>query len=306
MIKSHLIYNPHADDTGGKSVQEILETLLEAGYDPVYRPTLNEEDLDRVLEEVEGLVVIAGGDGSVHAVVKRLLGREIAFTVLPLGTANNIAHTLGIEGDVEELLAGLAEPRKQPFDVGRVTFRERELCFLEGAGCGLLANAFAGFHKPRQEDEDAAGEKSLEDSIDAALAALQSDEPFHARITIDGEVWEGESLSLEVLNTPLIGPNIQLADGADPGDGRLDVVRIGPAVREEVGNHLDSLWERKVDELPGVDAKRGTNVEVTWTGLPLHVDDEVEPVDEGEEVTARFDIHPHTLEVWVPRPPQTE
>jgi diacylglycerol kinase family enzyme len=56
-----------------------------------------------------------------------------------------------------------------------------------------------------------------------------------------------------------------------------------------------------VDELPSVDRKRGETIEVTWTGLPLHVDGDVQPVDEGEEVTATFDIHPQTLEVWIPK-----
>ncbi len=142
-------------------------------------------------KEVEGLVVIAGGDGSVRAVVGRLVGRAIAFIILPLGTANNIAHTLGIEGRVDELLAGLAEPRKQRFDVGRVRFRDRDISFLEGAGCGLLANAFAGFHKPGQEDEDEDSEKSLADWINVAIAARKTDELFRARIIIDGDAWEG-------------------------------------------------------------------------------------------------------------------
>jgi diacylglycerol kinase family enzyme len=306
VIKAHLIYNPNARDAHGRDAHEILERLLKAGYDPIYRPTVDEEDLDRVLEEVEGLVVVAGGDGSVHAVVNRLIGREITFTVLPLGTANNIARTLGIEGDVEALLAGLADPEKRPFDVGRVRFRGQESCFLEGAGCGLLANAFAGFHKPGRRKEDKEGEKSLADSLDAAMAALKTNEPFGARVIVDGNSWEGESLSLEVLNTPFIGPNVQLADRADPGDGRLEVVRIGPGARQEVGKHLRSLLQRRVDELPSVDRKLGEEIEVTWTGLPLHIDGDVEAVDEGEEVTATFDIHPQTLEVWVPQPREAQ
>jgi diacylglycerol kinase family enzyme len=302
MLRAHLIYNPNAQDTDGRNAHHILKRLLEAGYDPIYRPTVTEEDLDRVLEEVEGLVVIAGGDGSVHAVVERLVGREITFTVLPLGTANNIARTLGIEGEVDELLTGLAKPRKRPFDVARVTFRDRDICFLEGAGCGLLANAFAAFHEQAEGHGDEKGAKSMASSIDAAIAALETDEAFRASIKVDGNEWEGEFLSLEVLNTPFIGPNLRLAEEADPGDGRLEVVRIGPDARQEVGEYLRSLLKREVDELPSVERKRGETIEATWRGLPLHVDGDVQGVDEGEEVTARFDIYPGTLEVWLPQP----
>lgn len=95
----------------------------------------------------------------------------------------------------------------------------------------------------------------------------------------------GDFLSLEVLNTPFIGPNLRLAEEADPGDGRLDVVRIGPGARKEIGEHLRSLLKREVDDPRSVDRNQGETIEATWTGLPLHIDGDVEAVDEGEEIT---------------------
>lgn len=336
-MKAHLVYNPAASETDYETPQQILETLLSVGFEPVYRPTADEEDLDRVLDAVEGgLVVVAGGDGTVRAVVERARGRAMKMTVLPLGGANNIAKTLGLTGDVRDLIAGLADPRKRSFDVGRLQLPDGERLFLEGAGCGIFGNAFAAFHESEgeegagreeeeglmeagfteagfteavrtavpgldndEEDDEEEG-KDLIDSIEAGLAALDTQEPFHASVTVDGETFEGEFLSVEVMNTTVIGPNIELAPDADPGDGLLDVVCIGPDAREELRAFLQSLLDGEVGERPSVETMRGEEVRLTWTGLPLHYDAEVFPVDEGEEVSVTCQLHPGAIEVWIP------
>jgi diacylglycerol kinase family enzyme len=298
-MEAHLIYNPNAAHTARVAPQEILEGLLSAGYDPVYRPTLDPDDLDRVLEAVEGLVVVAGGDGSVRGAVRRLVGRPVKLTILPLGGANNVATSLGIEGPVDALLAGLADPQPRSFDVGRVRLPGREICFLEAVGCGLFSNAFAAFHVSDGQGHEQY-ERGVRHAIEALLAALETNEPFHIRATVDGETFEGPVLALEVLNTPLLGPNLELAAEADPGDRLLDVVRVGPDGWEEVSAYVRRLLEREVGELPSVESIRGEEVRLAWTGLPLHVDARVVPVEEGEEISVTCDLYPQPIDVWVP------
>jgi diacylglycerol kinase family enzyme len=326
-VKVHLIYNPEASDAEQITPQEILEPLVSLGYDPVYRPTEEEEHLNRVIDEIEGgLVVVAGGDGSVRAVVERVIGRELKMTVLPVGGANNIAKTFGIEGDPRELLSRLDDPLRRSFDIGRLQLPEGERVFLEGTGCGLFGNAFAAYHEeeavPDEEEEgivDAVGdlikdvgksdrereeeeeEKAFTDSIEAAIAVVDTQEPFHTRVTVDGEMFEGEFLAVEVMNTPVIGPNIELAPDADPGDGQLDVVFIDPDVRDELAGFLQSLVNGEVGEMPSVEAIQGEKVRLEWAGLPLHYDARVFAVEEGQETSVTCDLHPTSLEVWIPR-----
>lgn len=299
-MKAHLIYNPNAARTGRIAPQEVLETLLSLDYEPIYQPTLEEEHLDRVLEAIDGLVVIAGGDGSVRAVVRRLLDQPVKITILPLGTANNIARTLGIEGAPHDLLAGLADPITRSLDIGRVRLPDQEMYFLEGAGCGLFGNAFAAFHRPdgygHQTDE-----KSITRSIEAVLTALDMEQTFNLHVTIDGEEFEGKLLALEVLNTPVIGPGLKLSMDADPGDGLLDVVRIRPEARDEMWDYMQSLLAREVGELPSVKVNRGKKVQLRWTGLPLHADARVYAVEKGREISATFDLYPEPMEVWIPQ-----
>ena len=82
-MQATLIYNPNAGTTAQLSPDKLLEALRQAGYDPIYAPTLQEEDLNNALSEAKDLVVVAGGDGSIRAAAIRLLGRGIPIVPLP-------------------------------------------------------------------------------------------------------------------------------------------------------------------------------------------------------------------------------
>src|SRR5215207_10075875 len=103
-MQATLIVNPNSG--GGEQVlpEEMIEGLRESGYEPVLVSTTSEEELDTALNGIRGLVVTAGGDGTFRAAVTRLLGKNVSMTHLPLGTANNIGHSLGIEGKALDII----------------------------------------------------------------------------------------------------------------------------------------------------------------------------------------------------------
>jgi diacylglycerol kinase family enzyme len=296
-MKAHLIYNPHAGSVEMVTADDLLAALESAGYDPSYQPTEEEADLDQVLAEAQGLVVVAGGDGTVRAVLERLVGREAHVATLPLGTANNVCRTLGVEGTPLEIIAGLKEPRHVPFDLGQVRMNDVEVYFLEGMGCGIFGNAFAAYH----EGDEEAGEKSLLSSIEAVMAAFNKAlEPERIEVVADGQRLTDPLLAVEVLNTPFIGPNLELAPDADPNDGRLDVVRVCPDAFEDLWVHVQNLLEGEIGELPRVLSRSAQEVVLRWWDLPLHVDGEVLEVPRGQEVTARVRVLHHAVEFWLP------
>src|SRR6185369_915874 len=86
------------------------------------------------------LIVIAGGDGTVQRVATELAWRELPLAILPLGTANNIATSLGIEGPTEALVAGWATARRSPLDLGVATGPWGTRRFIESVGGGLVSN----------------------------------------------------------------------------------------------------------------------------------------------------------------------
>src|SRR5512134_3250920 len=119
-MQATLIINPNSGGGDQVKPEQMVEALREYGYAPVLKTTSSEEELDTVLQGISGLVVSAGGDGTFRAVATRLLGKKVALTHLPLGTANNVGHSLGVGGNAQEIISGLKDPVKRDFDVGIV------------------------------------------------------------------------------------------------------------------------------------------------------------------------------------------
>lgn len=329
-MKATLIYNQNARQTEKVRADVLQEALKEAGYFPVYTPTMREEDLDEALADADGgLVVAAGGDGTVRAVALRLLEREVALSMLPLGTANNIARTLGVEGDPLELIAGLSEPERRAFDVGRVTAPWGVHFFLEALGFGFYADTLVAYEPEK--------EKSVLRAVRAFTQTLPDYEAQPFNMVLDDEVISGDFLLVEVLNTTAFGPRLKVAPEADVGDGLFEVIRVRSGERESFVQYMLSLVAEELDELPSVEVSRGRRLEVVWTGFPMHVDGELHPVDsdgelhpvdsdgerravegelsavakekpgqESEGATLVVEVLPQALEFWLPAVDTTE
>lgn len=309
-MKATLIYNKNAGRADQTHPEKLVEALRWMGYEPDCRATGSENELDQALADVTGLVVVAGGDGTVRAVAKRLIDRDVALTLLPLGTANNIGHALGIAGSPLEIIAGLKNPQKRHFDVGRAHLPWGEDYFLEGLGYGFFADILAEY------DPDKG--KSVPRSIETFVDTLSDYEAVHCRMKLDGRDLSGDYLMVEVLNTDSVGPRLHLAPDADPQDGLFEVVRIRRDGRDGLLRYLSSLLSEELEELPSVEVNRGRRLELVWTGFPIHVDAEVHPKmrksdgqtepgpSEAKEKEVLAEVTPNALEIWLPQPPQRD
>ena len=91
----------------------------------------------------QGIVVAAGGDGTINAVVNAVLGRGCAFGVLPQGTFNYFGRTHGISAETEIATRALLESSVEPVQVGQVN------------GRAFLVNASLGLYPQLLEDREA-------------------------------------------------------------------------------------------------------------------------------------------------------
>ena len=269
-----LIYNASSGGANSASAEDLQEALQNAGFQPVYKATSREEDLDDALKDAAGLVVVAGGDGTVRAVATRLIGKDLPLTLLPLGTANNVARTLGLEGSPIALIEGLASAEQRPFDVGHVRSPWGEDYFLEALGCGLFADLLY--------DYDPEEGKSVLRAVDTVREVLVGYEPKAWQVTLDGEELSGEFVALEVLNTQATGPRLRLAPDADPSDGLFDVVCVREPKSAGLLNYLGGLLSDTFDSLENVDILKGTHLKIAWNGSPIHIDAELRPKKEPD------------------------
>lgn len=307
-MQATLIYNPRAGGSSGVSSDQLLEALREAGYRTVYRPTRSEGDLDDALAGVQGLVVVAGGDGTLRAVATRLVGGGAPIFPLPLGTANNVCKALGIRGSALSLIAGLKTPTTRPLDVGHVSGPWGEGYFLEALGFGLFAEAL--------ERYDPEAGKSVFRGLRTGLATLLGHRARYRRFSLDGRDLSGNYLVVEVLNTPATGSRLKFAPDADPSDGLLDVVCVREEQRGTLLKAAKGLLTETLAELPGTQVYRGKHLEIVWDGFPLHLDAKVRahrsgipgaegapPAEErpiSEESVVCVDVMPGALTVWLP------
>lgn len=233
-------------------------------------------DLDAALDALDGRVlVIAGGDGSVHVVANALDRRgELAGTMLglvPLGTGNDLARTVGLPLDPAGAARRVAEGAPLPLDLIRTA--EGVVVNAAHAGIGVAAAEQAADLK------DALGPAAYPAG---AVAAGASADPLALRVEVDGRpLGDGELLVVGVGNGRTVGGGTALFPDADPADGLLEVVaaadggvwerlRLGLATRR--GEHGD---------LEGVHLTRGR--EVVVTGAATWNDDG----ELGEEVDGR-------------------
>lgn len=312
-MQATLIYNCNARDIDKITPDDIKAGLVEIDYHPVYKATSNQTELNQVLSEIEGgLIVAAGGDGTVRAVATRLVGKkDISLAILPLGTANNITRALNVYRSPAEIIQGLKNPLKAHFDIGYVRAPWGEDYFLEGAGFGMFADILASY--------DPNLGKSVLRSIQAALETLGEFKSYTPRISIDGKDISDEYLLFEILNTTAIGPRLKFAPKADPGDGLLDVVRIHSDNQESFLNYATGLLTGELEAYDGVEVARASRIEIDWTGFAFHIDGEVRP-DQSEhpededpaegarphrygpstDKTIIIEVMPKSLDLWLP------
>ena len=175
--------------------------------------------------------------------------RAFPLALAPLGTANNIARTLGLTDSTETLLRGLADPQPRPFDLGLIRAPWGEAKFLEAFGVGLFAEGL----KQYSPDE----RKSLVRMAHAAIETLTQAEAREWQCDLDGRDLSGRYLMLEVMNTQAMGLRLRLAPDANPSDGLFDVVRVSEDDAVGFGAYLTKLVEGDLETLPNVEIVRG-------------------------------------------------
>ncbi len=291
-----LIHNTTAGD--GEHSREWLLGLLAGRHDARYLSMDNDDWRDGLAAPAD-LVVVAGGDGTVASAFTALAGRGTPAAVVPLGSANNIARTLGVADVDPAWLARADEGVRRPFDIGRVTSSLGEAPLVESLGGGIFADLL---HRAEADPHDPDGEEKREHGLRLLRDAIAEAPSLRWGLTLDGRDLSGDLLAVQVMNIREIGPNLPLAADADPGDGLLDVVVVRPEHRGALRALVDAAAERRVvaSSLP---VARGRRLDARLpAGCRVHVDDDPWPTADPLERDgdASIAVAPARLEVLVP------
>lgn len=270
-----LIHNPKAGDAKhGK--KQLMLALAKAGHHATYQST-KEPGLKKALKKPTDLVLAAGGDGTTAKIASRLVDSGIPLSVLPLGTANNLARALGFVTSPEEIITRLEGAKKRAFDVGLAYGPWGERYFFEAAGGGLLADYVQAAKREEKKNRTIKNLfKEQEMSRHSALLhRMLHDYPARKwKIEMDGKDISGRYILWEAMNIHSFGPALYLAPGAGTRDGRTDFACARPADCALLAKHFEARVAGKKSKSP-LPARKFRELRVVWKGSTLHLDDKL-------------------------------
>jgi len=233
-----LIHNPKAGD-GKHRKKELMDALARSGHEVIYQST-KRSGYKKALKKPTDLVLAAGGDGTIAKVASHLIDSWIPLSVLPLGTANNLARTLGFVVSPQEIIARLESGKKMAFDVGLARGPWGKRFFFEAAGGGLLADYVRSAKHRNGKGEKLSKKEEIGRHV-SSLRRMLHDYPARKwKIEIDGTDISRRYILWEAMNIRSVGPALYLARRASTKDGRLDLICVDERARPALRKYLEA------------------------------------------------------------------
>jgi YegS/Rv2252/BmrU family lipid kinase len=275
---------------------EAVASFNELGVEYIIGQVKQPEDFARCIFKYRdrvSAVAIGGGDGTFNVAVEALVETGLPLGILPLGTANDLARTLNLPTSLPQACATIAQGYKQKIDLGRVNGKY----FFNVASCGLsikITQQLAKISKKRWG--------VLAYAI-AAVKTIFTARRFVAIIQVDeGEKIKRMPLQLAVGNGRYYGGGLVIAEDAQIDDERLDLYSLEIPHWWHIFFLLPALRTGKFGDHIGISRWYGKQIKI-WTHHSKRVN------TDGEITTktpAQFEICPKILEVFVPRPNETQ
>lgn len=279
-MQAALIFNP---TSGISTVTEkrmspeeaertILEGLRVHGIEPELLYTTVEDEgyglAKRATESGTELIIAAGGDGTIHAVAKGIIGTQSVLGIIPTGTMNNLAHSLNIPETIPAACVAIANGETRSIDVGQVN----DQIFIEVAGIGLEAALF-----PAAEEIKQSGLFPTIQGILSGLRTLFIFKPARLRIALDGRRRRPyNAIQLTICNAPFYGVHFQLASEISMDDGFLDAFIYRNFSKLEYLRYVLFLSQGKRPYQPRLKRLRVQSLRVT-TDAPMEIQVDGQP-----------------------------
>jgi diacylglycerol kinase (ATP) len=212
-----LIANPHSR-RGATALHHARQVLVRHGFSIEVPPWHPERlsDLIRARAPEVRAVIVAGGDGTLNAAAAGLIDTGLPLGILPAGTANDLARTLGIPVDFDAAAQIIADGKLRHIDVGIAN----DVPFFNVASIGF------GVDLARALTRDSKHRWGVLGYALAALRTLRRMQPFTAWVEHGGEVHQTRTIHLAVGNGRHYGGGMTIASDARIDDHRLDIFSL--------------------------------------------------------------------------------
>ena len=300
MSSTAFLVNPaSANGKTGKQWPEIARAAHAAGLrgEAIFseRPGQLGDLAREAADEGATLLVVVGGDGTVHEVVNGIAGREgIELALIPRGTGWDFARTHEVPKRLDGALRIAMDGQARPFDLGRATYRahgaEQTAWFANMASVGMSGAVAA---KANSTTKALGAKTSYLYALGTVFARWKNVE-LHVRV--DEEERNGLMEDTIVAVGRYLAGGMMITPDAEPDDELFDVLLIGDLTKTELVRVMPKIYRGTHLPHPKGEVLRGRTVSIDADDpLPIQLDGE-----QPGTTPVRFEIAPAAISLRVP------
>ncbi|MDX1678276.1 lipid kinase [Arsukibacterium sp.] len=288
-----LLVNPNSRNAQSPELDDAIG-LLKTEFALSVHVTESPEDMMAKIvdyQRQDGTVIIAGGDGTISSVLKTLYQQQCTVAILPLGTANDFARSLGIPQDIIAATKTIIAGRRERIDLATVNDNY----------FGNVAHIGLGVDVTRQLTPETKKHFGIFAYLGAFLSAIKRNRSFRANIRADNWHCSVNVIHLAVGNGRYYGGGNIVAEQATLQDGQLNVFWIKPQPWWQLLLLGPGLRSGNLQNAQRVSCKIARNISITTTrSIELEADGELKT-----KTPAVFSVIPKAIEVicgTIPQP----
>jgi diacylglycerol kinase (ATP) len=211
-------------------------------------------------------VVSVGGDGTLLEVANGLMGSDVLLGVIPAGSGNDFARTIGIKSTIRDALRVIRKKKSRLIDVGRI----KDNFFLNVASIGFDAEIIYDLLKYRKIFPGRAAYYM------AAFFKFLTYKDKEITLTIDGEKIQSKILLVAIANGNYYGGGMKVNPNGMLDDGYFNVIVIGSVPRYKFPFHIFKFIKGDYQDLPYVTTYRCKEVSIeSKDRLPINADGDI-------------------------------
>lgn len=288
--KIRIIVNPVSGSGRRRKMLKAIETELDRDKFDVdiavteyhrHAIELTQEGIDSGCQAV----IIAGGDGSINQVGQTLAGTDVALGILPAGSGNGLARSLGIPLDPKKAIQNLNNFHFRTIDTGLANGK----AFMNMAGVGFDSAVCDAFHQQKM--------RGLFKYFVLGVKLISTYKLQRYKVNVDGREFERKAWQIDLANSSQYGNDALVAPKALVDDGMLDAVVLNPMPIPQMFINFYRLFQGNLHESKYIKTFKFKKMTITQERPDVsHLDGD--PFDLGKVV--EIEINPASLKVIVP------
>jgi diacylglycerol kinase (ATP) len=276
MRKIAFVINPKAGQKKGINIQQFIQDNCPKELSIqifIWEPIQSFESIKQTyLSENYDVVVACGGDGTVNAVAESLLNQSPALGILPLGSGNGLARSLGYPMDLKKALDFICKEKMVRIDSNQVN-QQNSFCV---AGVGFDAHVSALFAHSKT--------RGLISYIGLSVKAYFGYKKRLYTIVVDEQKIYRMAFLISICNSPQYGNNAYIAPQAEVNDGITEVAIIKKLPLWYAPMAAYRLFSKTIHRSSYIEIIKGKHIEISTDTMPISFHTDGEPHHAHEKV----------------------